>query len=463
MADIAELDPKVTWHPFTQMAEWSPLVIARGEGSWLFDVEGRRYLDGVSSLWCNVHGHRHPRLDAALKAQVDQLAHSTFLGLSHEPGVRLAAALIEIAPKGLTRVFFSDSGSTAVEIALKQSFQYWQLVDRSHIHERYVTADGEERSRWPRSTKSKQKFLRLGDAYHGDTLGAVGVGGIELFHRIFGPLLVQSIAIPSPATVGLDASIAVLERELETRAYEIAAFVVEPLIQGAAGMLVHPPGFLAKAAELCARFHVHLIVDEVATGFGRTGTMFACEQEGVSPDFLCLAKGIAGGYLPLAATLATETIFSAFLGRRADMKHFFHGHTFTANPLACAVGLESIALLRETTLPNAQARIPSMTAALGRLSSLSGVASVRQRGLMGGIELAPIEGRFLGVEVCDRIRAHGVILRNLGDVIVWMPPLSISEEELAFLEQATSSAIRETLGTSGHATVEATTHEPVLP
>jgi len=220
---------------------------------------------------------------------------------------------------------------------------------------------------------------------------------------------------------------------------------VEPLIQGAAGMLVHPPGFLAQAAELCTRFNVHLIVDEVATGFGRTGTMFACEQEGVSPDFMCLAKGIAGGYLPLAATLATEEIFSAFLGQRLEMKHFFHGHTFTANPLACAVGLESIALLRESTLPNAQARIPTMTAALERMAALPGVASVRQRGLMGGVELAPIEGRFLGVEVCDRIRSQGVILRNLGDVVVWMPPLSISDEELGLLERATTTAIRETL------------------
>lgn len=423
MSELNELDKRVTWHPFTQMHEWSPLAIAYGEGSWLFDVDGQRYLDGVSSLWCNVHGHRHPRLDAALKAQVDRLAHSTFLGLTHEPGIRLAAALVDIAPKGLTRVFFSDSGSTAVEIALKQSFQYWQLVGRS----------------------SKQKFLRLGDAYHGDTLGAVGVGGIDLFHRIFGPLLVQSIAVPSPATVGLDTALSVLQRELETRADEIAAFVVEPLIQGAAGMLVHPDGFLRGAAALCRQHQVHLIVDEVATGFGRTGTMFACEQEDVSPDFLCLAKGIAGGYLPLAATLATEEIFSAFLGQRAEMKHFFHGHTFTANPLACAVGVESLALLRESTLENARTQITTMAAAFERIAALPAVVSVRRRGLMGGIELAPIEGRFLGVEVCERIRAHGVILRNLGDVIVWMPPLSISSEELTFLESATVAAIRETV------------------
>ena len=424
MSELTELDQRVLWHPFTQQAEWSPLVIERGDGSFLVDEHGTRYLDGVSSLWCNVHGHRHPALDRALADQAAKLAHSTFLGLTHEPGIRLAAALVEVAPRGLSRVFYSDSGSTAVEIALKQSFQYWQLRGRS----------------------SKQKFLRLGDAYHGDTLGAVGVGGIDLFHRVFGPLLVRSIAVPSPAGSDGSASLAHLERELESRAYEIAAFVMEPLVQGAAGMLVHPPGFLAKAAELCRRHSVHLIVDEVATGFGRTGTMFACEHEGVSPDFLCLAKGIAAGYLPLAATLATEEIYAAFLGRRADMKHFFHGHTFTANPLACAVGLASLDLLRRETLPNAQRLQPAFDAALSRMAALPGVREVRHRGLMAGIELAPIDGRLLGVEVSDRVRAHGVILRNLGDVVVWMPPLSLSADELALLERATLAAIRETVG-----------------
>lgn len=417
--DLAALDQRVSWHPFTQMAEWSPLVIARGEGNWLVDLEGRRYLDGVSSLWCNVHGHAQPRLDRALRDQLDRVAHSTFLGLSHEPGIRLAAGLVAVAPAGLTRVFYSDSGSTAVEIALKQSFQYWQL----------------------RGRPAKQRFLRLGDAYHGDTLGAVGVGGIDLFHRVFGPLLVQSIAIPSPAFTDGSAALAKLEHELELRAYEIAAFVVEPLIQGAAGMLVHPPGFLARASELCRRYDVHLIVDEVATGFGRTGTMFACEQESVAPDFLCLAKGITGGYLPLAATLSTEEIYSAFLGVHSDLKHFFHGHTYTANPLACAVGLESLALLREQTLPNAKARIPELTAALARLGTLPGVRSVRQCGMMAGVELAPLEGRNLGREVCDAIRPLEVILRPLGDVVVWMPPLSVTASELVHLEAATAAAI----------------------
>lgn len=419
---LEDLDRRVLWHPFTQMAEWEPLVIDHGDGNYLVDTQGRRYLDGVSSLWCNVHGHRRPELDVALHAQVERIAHSTFLGLTHEPGIRLAAALLEVVPSNLRRVFYSDSGSAAVEIALKQSFQYWQLVGRS----------------------SKQRFLRLGDAYHGDTLGAVGVGGIDLFHRIFGPLLVRSLPIPSPA--GTDGQVAIdkIEHVLATRADEIAAFVIEPLVQGAAGMLVHPSGFLSRVAELCRRHEVHLIVDEVATGFGRTGAMFACEHEQVQPDFLCLAKGITGGYLPLAATLSTEEIFSAFLGRREELKHFFHGHTYTANPLACAVGVASLELLRHSSLANGQAMIPKLAAALDDLRTSASVSEVRQVGLMIGIELASNEA-LLGARVCDAARHHGVILRPLGNVVVWMPPLTITAEDVALLHAATARAIHEVL------------------
>ena len=415
--NLRELDQRVLWHPFTQMAEWSPLVIASGDGCYLVDEDGRRYLDGVSSLWCNVHGHRHPRLDRALREQADKIAHSTFLGLSHEPGIRLAAELLEVAPRGLSRVFYSDSGSAAVEVALKQSFQFWQLSGQP----------------------KKQRFLRLGDAYHGDTLGAVGVGGIELFHRVFGPLLVQSIAIPSPAGTDGSEALGRIEAELRQRADEIAAFVIEPLIQGAAGMLVHPPGFLRAVSGLCRRHDVHLIVDEVATGFGRTGRLFACEHEQVSPDFLCLAKGISGGYLPLSATLATDEIYRAFLGARTDLKHFFHGHTYTANPLACAVGLESLRLLRESTLANVQAREPEFAAALDRISKLPGVREVRRVGLMAGIELE--SGAY---QACERIRQLGVILRPLGEVLVWMPPRVLQPDDLKLLDRATSDAIRST-------------------
>ena len=418
---LADLDKRVLWHPFTQMSEWEPLVIAGGEGCFLIDENGRRYLDGVSSLWCNVHGHRHPRLDRALREQVAKIAHSTFLGLTHEPGIRLAADLLEVVPRGLTRVFYSDSGSSSVEIALKQSFQYWQL----------------------RGRPAKQRFLRLTDAYHGDTLGAVGVGGIDLFHRVFGPLLVRSIAVPSPAGTDGQAALKRVEQELEQRAYEIAAFVLEPRVQGAAGMLVHPPGFLRAVAELCRGYQVHLIVDEVATGFGRTGRMFACEHEQVQPDFLCVAKGISGGYLPLAATLSTEEVYEAFLGARRDLKHFFHGHTYTANPLACAVGLESLRLLQESTLANAQAREPEMAAALDRIASLPAVKEVRRCGLMAGIDLKEDQG----FEVCARVRAHGVILRPLGSVVVWMPPLVLSSSELELLAGATARAIQDVCST----------------
>jgi adenosylmethionine-8-amino-7-oxononanoate aminotransferase len=283
--------------------------------------------------------------------------------------------------------------------------------------------------------------VRLGDAYHGDTLGADGVGGIELFHRIFGPLLVQSIAIPSPAGTDGEEALARLSHVLEEHNDEIAAFILEPLVQGAAGMLVHPKGFLSRAAALCRRHGVHLILDEVATGFGRTGTMFACEQEQVSPDIMCLAKAISGGYLPLAATLATEEIYGAFLGTRAEMKQFFHGHTYTANPLACAVGLESLRLLRESTLANAQARIQELRGVLAEIARLPAVREIRQVGMMVGIELRPREGRFLGVEVCERARQYGVILRPLGDVVVWMPPLSICNADVHVLAMATTKAI----------------------
>jgi adenosylmethionine-8-amino-7-oxononanoate aminotransferase len=417
LTELEELDHQVSWHPFTQMAEWSPLVIVAGQGCYLFDQAGNRYLDGVASLWCNVHGHRHPELDTALEDQLERIAHSTYLGLAHEPGIRLAAELLDVAPTGLTRVFFSDSGSTAVEVALKQSFQYWQLIGRP----------------------TKRKFLRLGDAYHGDTLGAVGVGGIDLFHRVFGPLLVESMAVPSPA-VDSGATLCAIE-EAFAKSDEIAAFIVEPLIQGAAGMLVHPDGFLREAARLCREHEVHLIVDEVATGFGRTGTVFACEQEDVSPDFLCVAKGVSAGYLPLAATLTSETIYRAFLGKRSELKHFFHGHTYTANPLACAVARASLRLLQKSTLANSQRMSKPLQAAAKALKTVPGVRDVRFRGLMVGIEVESRLGRMMGAEVSERARAHHVILRPLGDVVVWMPPLVLGAEEVGLLEAATRMAI----------------------
>ena len=430
-ASYAERDRRYVWHPFTQMAEYEPLVITEGEGAYLIDEAGRRYLDGVSSLWANVHGHRRPELDRAVSAQLGRIAHSTLLGLSHPPSIELAEQLVALAPPGLTQVFYSDSGSTAVEVALKMAFQYHQSA-----------AAPADRAAAP--ARGRQKFLALCDAYHGDTLGAVAVGGIELFHQLFSPLLFHTLRTP-PTLAGLEAAFA-------RHGHELCAFVVEPLIQGAAGMLLQPPGFLRRARELCDAHGVLLIADEVATGFGRTGTMFACEQEGVSPDFLCVAKGLTGGYLPLAATLVTEAVYRRFLGRRSERRAFFHGHTYTGNPLACAAALASLEIFaRERTLQQLAPKIGLLGELLAQHLGHGHphVRQVRQRGLMVGIELGrtPAESYpaelLCGARVCERVRDYGVILRPLGDVVVLMPPLCISAAELATLVHATGRAIAE--------------------
>jgi adenosylmethionine-8-amino-7-oxononanoate aminotransferase len=440
--ELADLDRRHVWHPFTQMQAWSsadPLIIERGEGNWLIDSEGRRYLDGISSLWVTVHGHNHPRLNAAIRAQLDRVAHSTLLGLGNVPSIELAAQLVEIAPPGLRRVFYSDSGSTAVEVALKMAFQYWQL----------------------RGRPQKRRFLRLAEAYHGDTLGAVAVGGIELFHEVFGPIIIETLSVPTPHPYRhpagpdpvdvRDHALAALAATLDRQGHEIAAFILEPLVQGAAGMLMQPDGYLSAAAAMCREHDVLLIADEVATGFGRTGTLFACEQEAVRPDLMCIAKGITGGYLPLAATLATEEIYAAFLGESRDRRTFFHGHTYTGNPLACAAALESLAIIREEpVLERARARAQQLCALLAeRIAPLRWVGDIRQRGLMIGIELvqerasaAPfLPFSNIGTKVAAAARQSGVLLRPLGDVLVWMPPLSIEPDECELLADATRRAI----------------------
>ena len=345
-ADFAQLDQEHLWHPFTQQQGWSeeePLMIECGEGSYLFDTDGRRYLDGTSSLWCNVHGHRQPEIDDAVRAQLDRIAHTTMLGLSHPGAAELAARLVDLAPAGLSRVFYSDSGSTAAEIALKMAFQYQQQR-------------GGEHSR-------RTSFVRLREAYHGDTIGSVSVGGIDLFHSTYRPLLFDTHAAePGDA--------ADMERVLAAHGAEIAAVIMEPLVQGAAGMLLQPPGYLRAVRELCDRFGVLLICDEVATGFGRTGTMFACEQEDVAPDLLCLAKGLTGGYLPLAATLATEAVYEGFLGAPEQQRTFFHGHTYTGNPLACAAALANLDVFEsERTIERLQPKIALLEELTGGSSS----------------------------------------------------------------------------------------------
>src|SRR5215218_429723 len=420
MSQVADLDHRHLWHPFTQQLDWcreEPLVIERAEGTDLIDAEGRRYIDGVSSLWCNVHGHRHPLIDQAVHDQLERVAHSTMLGLTHRSAAELAARLVDLAPPGLSRVFYSDSGSAATEVALKMAFQYWQQRGGQHAR--------------------RNRFVCLRDAYHGDTLGAVSVGGIELFGATYSPLLFPTHRIePGNAEQ--------LERVLDFHSEEIAAVIVEPLVQGAAGIRVQPPGYLRRVRELCDRHELLLICDEVATGFGRTGTMFACEQERVAPDFLCLGKGLTGGYLPLAATLATERVYEGFLGAAEDGRTFFHGHTFTGNPLACAAALANLdAFETENTLLRLQPKVRLLGELLGEVAKMPEVAEVRGRGFMAGIDLGEHHPAVrLGHRVVVEARRRGAIVRPLGDVIVLMPPLSITKADLRRLVDIVAASIR---------------------
>jgi len=429
---LRDWDRDHLWHPFTPQADWAaaePLIVDHAEGVYLYDVHGRRYLDGVGSLWCNVHGHRHPALDAALRAQMDKVAHSTLLGATHQPAVELARRLVERAPEGLTRVFFSDDGATAVEVALKMAFQYWRQKDAPE----------------PRRTR----FITLDNAYHGDTIGDVSLGGVDRFHAMFEPLLFQPLRVPSPhcyrCPLGRNkadcatACLGEVEKTLREHEGEIAAVVVEPLVQGAAGMLVQPEGYLKGLRDLTRRYGTLLIADEVAVGFGRTGTLFACEQEGVTPDILCLAKGITGGYLPLAATLTNEEVYAAFYGTARDGKTFYHGHTYGGNPLGAAVALASLRVFDdERTLERMVPKVARLAERLAGFAELPHVGDVRQRGLMAGIELvADKETKTpydwieqVGARVCRKAREFGLLVRPLGDVLVVMPPLAITVEQL---------------------------------
>ncbi len=422
-------DKEYFWHPFTQMKvyrEEENLIFERGEGVYLYDIKGRRFIDAISSLWCNVHGHNHPKLNKALIDQLQKVAHTTTLGSSNVPAILLAKRLVEIAPKGLTKVFYSEDGAEAVEIAIKLAYQYWRNK-------------GEKR----------KAFITLSEAYHGDTLGAVSLGGIDLFHGTYKDLLFESIKLPSPYLFCKEKYgrlcdeckqelLNMLEEILKSRE-DIVAVSLEAGIQGAAGMLPFPRGFLRGVRELTRKYNTLLIVDEVATGFGRTGTMFYCEQEEVSPDFMCLGKGITGGYLPLAATLTTEEVFNAFLGEFGELKHFYHGHTYTGNNLACAVALANLEVFEEErTLEKLQPKIEHLRKRLEEFWELKHVGDVRQLGFMAGIELVKDKktgerfpyGERTGFKVAYKCRERGVFLRPLGDVMVLMMPLVISIEEM---------------------------------
>lgn len=443
-AQLREIDRRHVWHPFTQMKTWmreEPLIIERGEGNYLIDVNGNRYLDGVSSLWCNVHGHRKRELDEALLAQAGRIAHSTMLGLANAPAVELAEALLAIAPRGLTRVFYSDSGAEAVEAAIRIAVQYWQLKHESR----------------------RTRFLVLNGSYHGDTLGSVSLGYSEQFHRHLRPLLFDVIKTDPPhvfrshrgmsPAAALEQSLALAREIIREAGPELAALVIEPIMQGAAGMWDHPAAYLREIARLARAAGALIIADEVATGFGRTGRMFAVEHAELSPDLMCLGKGITGGYLPLAATLATEEVFAAFLGEPDEFRAFYYGHTYTGNPLATAVARANLEIFeKEAVIERIAPLIEQLARALHeRIAPLPHVADVRQAGLMAGVELMrnPERGESyqvaeqVGVRVIKAARRRGVMLRPLGDVIVLMPPLSIGESELDTLLGVTMESIRE--------------------
>jgi len=444
---LERIDQHVLWHPFTQMKDYGripPLIIEEGKGSYVKDIYGRWYLDGVSSLWVNVHGHRKREIDEAIIQQVRKISHSTLLGISNVPAIELAEQLVKIAPRGLSRVFYSDNGSTAVEVALKMAFQFWKQSSK-------------------RDSK-KKKFISLKNGYHGDTIGSVSVGGIDLFHEIYRPLLFPTLKVESPycyrcpihqtfPQCGIEC-LNLLEETMKTHHSEVAALILEPMVQGAGGMIVFPKGYLKEARFLCNQYHILMIADEVATGFGRTGKMFACEHEKVLPDLMAISKGISAGYLPLAATLTTEEIYQAFLGEAQELKTFYHGHSYTGNPLACRAALASLELFKkERILEALPSKIQFLKRELQRFYQIPAVGDIRQKGLIVGIELVadrkektpfPIEANT-GTRIVLEARKRGVIIRPLGDVMVLMPPLSTTKEELKKLTQVVFDSIETAL------------------
>ncbi|MGC6450335.1 MAG: adenosylmethionine--8-amino-7-oxononanoate transaminase [Pirellulaceae bacterium] len=425
---LADWDREHVWHAFTQMQDYEPLIVTHASGCVLTDIEGRELIDGVSSVWCNVHGHQHPIIDSAIREQLNKVAHVTSLGMSNPTTIELARRLAEITPDGLEHTFFSGDGASSVEVALKMAFQYW--------HQRED----------PRPQKNT--YIALGSAYHGDTLGSVSVGGVARFHEMFEPLLFNVIRVDNPNTYRLPEGVSAtdatayyldkLESTLATHHQQVAAMVIEPLVQGAAGLIMQPEGYLRGVRELTRKYDVLLIADEVAVGFGRTGKMFACEHESVSPDIMCLAKGLTGGYLAMSATIATTEIWNAFLG--SGLKTFYHGHTYAGNPLAAAAALATLDIFHdEATLENVATRSQELREALEtRIASYPLVGNIRQRGLIAAIELVadkatkdPLNATLgTGYKVCQAALDKGVWLRPLRDTLVIMPPLSINQQQL---------------------------------
>lgn len=440
-------DRKVLWHPFAQHNLWETEdfpVIASGDGIYLFDVEGNKYIDGVSSIWLNVHGHRKPEIDREIEEQLHRMGHSTFLGLSHPPGIMLAEKLVEIAPAGISRVFYSDNGSTAMEIALKMSYQYWCQQETPE--------------------PDRNLFVRLTNAYHGDTLGAVSVGGIEAFHAAYYPLIFPTLAAPAPycrrcplpdAQADCRAGsgcLAELEKIIDENRERVAGVVIEPRVQGATGIVVQPEGFIRGVREICDKYGVLMVADEVAVGLGRTGHMFACLSEDVTPDLMSIGKGLSGGYLPMAATMTTEKVFDAFRGPDHHTNTFFHGHSFTGNPLGCAASLASLDLFeKEGTIDKVRKRSEQAAEWLRKIAALDHVGEARQAGLMMGIELEEDPATktpygpsmMMGRRAIMAARQKGLIIRPLSDVVIVMPPLCVTEAELDTILETAMESIRE--------------------
>jgi len=444
--ELVKKDIKHIWHPFTQMKDYetdAPLIIDRGKGVYIWDLEGNKYLDAISSWWVNTLGHSHPRLNEALKRQVDKIEHVLLAGFSHEPAIELAEKLIEITPEKLTKVFYSDNGSTAVEVALKMAYQYWQQTGQP----------------------KKSKFIALKNSYHGDTIGAVSVGGVDVYHKIYKPLLFDINQAESPycyrCPMGKDKNtcniecLGSVEKIMEEHSEEIAGIIVEPLAQAAGGMIIYPAEYLRRLRGLCDKYNALLIDDEVAMGFGRTGKMFAFEHAGIVPDLVCLAKGLTAGYLPLSVTLAADEIYQAFYDDYEKLKTFFHGHSFTGNPLAASVAVENLKILEEEKIiESLPPKIEVLRKNLEKFRELDCVGDIRHIGMIGAVEIVKnretkepytFEER-IGSKIYKEALKRGVILRPLGSIIYFMPPYVITEEEIEQMVDIGVTSVKEAIG-----------------
>lgn len=444
--DLVKKDLKYVWHPFTQMKDYEtdePIIIDKGKGVYVWDLKGNKYIDGISSWWVNTLGHSNPRLNKALMLQAEKIEHVLLAGFTHEPAINLAEKLINLMPESLTKVFYSDNGSSSVEVALKMAYQYMVQTGKP----------------------DKSKFIALKNSYHGDTIGAVSVGGVDLYHKIYKPMLFDIFQAKSPycyrcpcgknrENCNVDCLNSV-EKILEQHSDEIAGIIVEPLVQAAGGMIVYPSEYLTGLRVLCDKYNVLLIDDEVAMGFGRTGKMFAFEHAGITPDFVCLSKGITAGYMPLAVTITTEEIYQAFYDDYEKLKTFYHGHSYTGNPLAASIAVENLKIFEEEKIiESIQPKVSRLKKELEKFRALDCVGDIRHVGMIGVVEIVkdkntkethPFEER-IGIKIYKEALKRGAIIRPLGNIIYFMPPYVITEEEIKTLTDIAYDSIKAVLG-----------------